>query len=123
MSETSKGIRDDLRALKQRLIIWLIKKLLGRKSLKSPVDILWDMIDEENSNGSLVIEGGEPVPDCSKIEAWEEAAARIGREEEQHRRLRCLKGNCLKHWTMSPWTVEMRIRTRYGSRPTTYLGY
>ena len=80
MSETSKGIRDDLRALKQRPIIWLIKKLLGRKSLKSPVDILWDMIDEENSNGSLVIEGGEPVPDCSKIEAWEEAAARIGRE-------------------------------------------
>ena len=80
MSETSKGIRDDLRALKQRLIIWLIKKLLGRKSLKSPVDILWDMIDEENSNGSLVIEGGEPVPDCSKIEAWGEAATRIGRE-------------------------------------------
>ena len=53
MSETSKGIRDDLRALKQRLIIWLIKKLLGRKSLKSPVDILWDMIDEENSNGGV----------------------------------------------------------------------
>lgn len=80
MSETSKGIRADLRALKQRLIMWLIKKLLGRKSLKSPVDILWDMIDEENRNGSLVIEGGEPVPDCSKIAAWEEAAARIGRE-------------------------------------------
>lgn len=80
MSETSKGIRADLRAFKQRLIMWLIKKLLGRKSLKSPADILWDMIDEENSKGSLVIEGGEPVPDCSKIEAWEEAAARIGRE-------------------------------------------
>lgn len=80
MSETSKGIRADLRTLKQRLIMWLIKKLLGRKFLKSPVNILWDMIDEENNNGSLTTEAGDPVPDCSKIEAWEEAAARIGRE-------------------------------------------
>jgi len=80
MGETVKGIRADLKALKQRLIIWLIKKLLGKKSLKSPVDILWDMIDEENSKGSDTGEDGEPVPDCWKIEAWEEAAARIGRE-------------------------------------------
>ncbi len=72
MSETAKGIRTDLRALKQRLIIWLIKKLIGRKSLKSPIDVLWDMIDEENSNNS--------DPDCTKIEAWEEAADRISRE-------------------------------------------
>lgn len=80
MKETTKGILADMRSIKQRLIMWLIKKLLGRNSLKSPVDILWEMIDEENSKGSLVMEGGESVPDCSKIEAWEEAAARIGRE-------------------------------------------
>ncbi len=72
MSEAAKGIRADLRALKQRLIIWLIKKLIGRKSLKSPIDVLWDMIDEENSNNS--------DPDCTKIEAWEEAVDRISRE-------------------------------------------
>jgi len=80
MSETAKGIRVDLRALKQRLIIWLIKKLIGKKSLKSPIDVLWDMIDEENSKGSATSEGGEPIPDCSKIEAWEEAVDRISRE-------------------------------------------
>lgn len=80
MSETTKGIKADLRMLKQRLIIWLIKKLLGRKSLKSPIAVLWDMIDEENSKGSATSEGGEPVPFCPKIEAWEEAVDRISRE-------------------------------------------
>jgi len=50
----------------------LIKKLIGRKSLKSPIDVLWDMIDEENRNRF--------DPDCTKIEAWEEAADRISRE-------------------------------------------
>lgn len=80
MSETSKGIMADLRALRQHLIIWLIKKLIGRKSLKSPIDIIWDMIDEENSLKSATSEDGEPVPDCIKIEAWEEAADRISRE-------------------------------------------
>lgn len=80
MRETAKGIMADLRSFKRRLIIWLIKKLIGRKTLKSPTDILWEMIDEENSKGSAVSEGGEPVPDCSKIEAWEEAVSRIGRD-------------------------------------------
>ena len=76
MKETTKGILADLKSLKQRLIMWLIKKLLGRKTLKSPVDILWDMIDEENSKEVTFSDG----PDCTKIEAWQEAAARIGRE-------------------------------------------
>ena len=79
MKETSKGIGAALKAFKQRLIIWLIKKLLGTKTLKSPTDIIWEMIDEENSKGSAVSEGGDLVPDCSKIEALEEAAARIGK--------------------------------------------
>lgn len=76
MSETEKGIREDLKALKQRLIIWLLKKLIGRNSLKSPIDVLWVMIDEENSKEVDSADG----PDCSKIEAWEEAADRISRE-------------------------------------------
>lgn len=80
MSETAKGIRADLRTLKQRLIRWLIQKLLGRKHLKSPVSVLWDMIDEENSKGTAISEGGDPEPNCIKIEAWEEAADRIRRE-------------------------------------------
>lgn len=80
MSETKKGIRADLVSLKQRIIIWLIKKLIGKRSLKSPVAVLWDMIDEENAKGSAASECGEPVPDCVKIEAWEEAAARISRD-------------------------------------------
>lgn len=67
-------------SIKQRLILWMIKKLLGRKTLKSPVDVLWNMIDEENHKGSATSEGGEPAPDCIKIEAWEEAADRISRE-------------------------------------------
>ena len=67
-------------SLKQSLVPWLIKKLLGRKSLKSPVDVLWNMIDEENSKGTATSADGEPVPDCIKIEAWEEAADRISRE-------------------------------------------
>ena len=71
MSETAKGIMEDLRTLKQRLIIWLIKRMIGRRSLKSPIDVLWDMIDKENSS---------PDPDCTKIEAWSEAADRIGIE-------------------------------------------
>lgn len=86
MSETANGIQADLKALKQRLIIWLLKKLIGRKSLKSPIDVLWDMIDEENSKEVSFAVG----PDCSKIEAWKEAADRISREcfgveEEGHR--------------------------------------
>lgn len=67
-------------SLRERLIIWLLKKLLGVKTLKSPVRVLWDMIDEENSKGSARTEGGEPVPDCTKIEAWLEAVDRINRE-------------------------------------------
>lgn len=80
MRETVKGIKDDLRKLKQRIIVWLIKKLIGKRILKSPIDVLWDMIDEENASGSAVSESGEPIPFCVKIEAWEEAADRIGRE-------------------------------------------
>lgn len=80
MNETAKGIRADLRALKQCLIIWLIKKLIGRKFLKSPIDVLWDMIDEENNSSN---------PDCTKIEAWEEAVGQISKEcfgvEEEER--------------------------------------
>ena len=67
-------------ALKRHLIRWLIKKLLGRNSIKSPVNVLWDMIDEENNRGTATSEWGEPVPNCIKIEAWEEAADRISRE-------------------------------------------
>lgn len=67
-------------SIKQRLILWLIKQLLGRKTLKSPVDVLWNMVDEENNKGSATREGGEAVSDCIKIEAWEEAADRISRE-------------------------------------------
>lgn len=86
MNATTRGIREDLKALKQRFIIWLLKKLIGRKSLKSPIDVLWDMIDEENGKEVSFADG----PDCSKIEAWKEAADRIGREcfgaeEEGHR--------------------------------------
>lgn len=76
MSKTAKGIREDLKTLKQRFIIWLLKKLIGRKSLKSPIDVLWDMIDEENGKEVGFADG----PDCSKIEAWKEAADRISRE-------------------------------------------
>ena len=76
MSETARGVMADLKALKQRFIIWLLKKLIGRKSLKSPIDVLWDMIDEENSKDVTFADG----PDCIKIEAWQEAATRINRE-------------------------------------------
>lgn len=76
MSKTVQGIRADLRGVKQRLIIWLLKILLGNRHLKSPVDVLWDMIDEENSKDVTFDDG----PDCIKIEAWQEAATRINRE-------------------------------------------
>lgn len=76
MSETAKGVMEDLNALKQRFISWLLKKLIGRNSLKSPIDVLWDMIDEENSKQVDFTDG----PDCSKIDAWKEAADRISRE-------------------------------------------
>ena len=76
MSKTAKGIRENLKTLKQRFIIWLLKMLIGSMYLKSPVAVLWDMIDEENSKDADFTDG----PDCIKIEAWQEAVDRISRE-------------------------------------------
>lgn len=76
MTETRKGLLADLHRIRYRIIQWLIKLLVGNRQLKSPIDVVWSMIDEENQK-SVTYEDG---PDCTKIEAWEEAIERIRKE-------------------------------------------
>lgn len=64
-----------MRKLK-KIRLWLIKRFLGVKELRSPIDVLYQMIDEENKKPCTSEEG----PDCSKIEAWEQAIVRISKE-------------------------------------------
>ena len=61
--------------LRRNILVWLIKKLRGVEKTRSPVDVLWEMIDEERDRA---ISGNEA--DCIKVGAWEMAIDRIGRE-------------------------------------------
>lgn len=77
MSETARGIKTDLKNMKRRIVLcifrWFLKWISKtyKKPLRSPIDVLWEMIDAENKNES---------PDCVKIEAWNEAIDRISDE-------------------------------------------
>lgn len=78
MKNTKQGFMNDLKHFKYLIIKWLIKILLGNKSWKSPIDVLWNMIDEENRK--VEIGTDDFAPNCIKIEAWEEAIDRISKE-------------------------------------------
>lgn len=69
-----------MKKIKRKIKLWILRRIFGVKRIKSPIEILWDMIDEENRNGSATYENGEPAPDCCKIEAWEQAIERLKKE-------------------------------------------